>query len=173
MRKALTVVRLIVLSVLALLSVGIAGVGIAAPSFGKVVIPRPGPLSRGDAPWLAVLSFKDGVYYGRVFPSSMFEYDEQGQDLMGSLHRPTCYVTWQDLSTPEGKATRQYGIVISAPCLFALATVLGLYPGNVFMRGPLRRWRLGRRHREGLCVNCGYDLTGNTTGTCPECGLSK
>ena len=26
------------------------------------------------------------------------------------------------------------------------------------------------RRREGLCVRCGYDLTGNVSGTCPECG---
>ena len=27
-----------------------------------------------------------------------------------------------------------------------------------------------RRERLGLCRSCGYDLTGNTSGTCPECG---
>ena len=27
-----------------------------------------------------------------------------------------------------------------------------------------------RRHRPGLCPSCGYSLTGNTSGTCPECG---
>ena len=26
------------------------------------------------------------------------------------------------------------------------------------------------RHRAALCANCGYDLTGNTSGRCPECG---
>ncbi len=26
------------------------------------------------------------------------------------------------------------------------------------------------RHRLGRCPRCGYDLSGNTTGTCPECG---
>ncbi len=26
------------------------------------------------------------------------------------------------------------------------------------------------RRRRGLCIKCGYNLTGNTTGTCPECG---
>ena len=31
-----------------------------------------------------------------------------------------------------------------------------------------------RRHfrRPGHCPKCGYDLTGNTTGVCPECGRS-
>ena len=27
-----------------------------------------------------------------------------------------------------------------------------------------------RRKRLGRCTNCSYDLTGNTTGRCPECG---
>jgi hypothetical protein len=26
------------------------------------------------------------------------------------------------------------------------------------------------RSKEGLCLKCGYDLTGNVSGTCPECG---
>jgi len=35
--------------------------------------------------------------------------------------------------------------------------------------GPLRR---RRRRRRGLCAVCGYDLTGNESGICPECGRS-
>jgi hypothetical protein len=33
-----------------------------------------------------------------------------------------------------------------------------------------RRRRERRRFRAGLCGACGYDLTGNVTGVCPECG---
>ena len=36
----------------------------------------------------------------------------------------------------------------------------------VYPRLTRRRWR--RKH--GLCVSCGYDLTGNVSGRCPECG---
>lgn len=32
-------------------------------------------------------------------------------------------------------------------------------------------WLDRRRARPGLCTACGYDLTGNVSGTCPECGL--
>jgi len=45
--------------------------------------------------------------------------------------------------------------------------VLGAYPAFAFIRGPMRRWR---RRRKGLCLKCGYDLTGNESGVCPECG---
>jgi hypothetical protein len=41
------------------------------------------------------------------------------------------------------------------------------YPAIALIRGPLRR---RRRRRRGLCVSCGYDLTGNVTGRCSECG---
>ena len=30
-----------------------------------------------------------------------------------------------------------------------------------------------RRRRLGRCPGCGYDLTGNVSGVCPECGNSK
>ncbi len=43
----------------------------------------------------------------------------------------------------------------------------GAYPIFVFIRGPLRRYR---RRRRGLCLTCGYDLEGNLSGVCPECG---
>ncbi len=31
----------------------------------------------------------------------------------------------------------------------------------------------GLRRQMGLCIRCGYDLTGNTSGTCPECGTQQ
>ncbi len=32
--------------------------------------------------------------------------------------------------------------------------------------------RTRRRKRLGQCITCGYDLTGNQSGTCPECGAT-
>ena len=51
--------------------------------------------------------------------------------------------------------------------LWMILLFLTPYPTLAFIRGPLRRWR---RKRKGLCLACGYDLTGNVTGTCSECG---
>ena len=45
--------------------------------------------------------------------------------------------------------------------------VLAAYPGFAFVRGPVRRWR---RRKRGLCLTCGYNLEGNVSGVCPECG---
>lgn len=49
-----------------------------------------------------------------------------------------------------------------------LAGLVATYPATAFIRGPLRRYR---RRKRGLCVNCGYNLTGNVSGICPECGV--
>jgi hypothetical protein len=34
----------------------------------------------------------------------------------------------------------------------------------------LRGWKVGRRVRRNRCRTCDYDLTGNLSGVCPECG---
>jgi predicted RNA-binding Zn-ribbon protein involved in translation (DUF1610 family) len=49
--------------------------------------------------------------------------------------------------------------------------LLGAYPVFAFVRASLRRWR-HRRDRRGLCSKCEYDLTGNVSGVCPECGTA-
>lgn len=51
--------------------------------------------------------------------------------------------------------------------LWAPALLLLLYPTFTIIRSSARR---NRRRRKGLCINCGYNLTGNLTGVCPECG---
>ncbi len=35
------------------------------------------------------------------------------------------------------------------------------------INGPTRRWW---RHHKGCCTECGYNLTGNRSHRCPECG---
>ena len=58
-------------------------------------------------------------------------------------------------------------IELSAPG-WLLALALSVYPTISVLRGPLRR---RRRRRRGECLNCGYNLTGNVTGICSECGV--
>ena len=54
--------------------------------------------------------------------------------------------------------------------LWIVTLLFAAYPAFAFIRGPLRRWR--RRHR-GLCLKCGYNLEGNVSGVCSECGKAR
>jgi hypothetical protein len=60
---------------------------------------------------------------------------------------------------------RSFRMPLWLPLLLLLAT-----PTAAVIRGPIRRCR---RRRKGCCVRCGYDLTGNVTGVCPECGTAR
>jgi Flp pilus assembly protein TadB len=66
--------------------------------------------------------------------------------------------------------------------LLAAAAARGEYAGVAVVVGMIaaaglpawywwrRPYRDARRAEKGLCVRCGYDLTGNVSGVCPECG---
>ena len=58
------------------------------------------------------------------------------------------------------------GVNMTLPLWMPLL-LFGMPLGMLLARGPLRRWS---RRRRGLCLTCGYNLEGNTSGTCPECG---
>ncbi len=49
---------------------------------------------------------------------------------------------------------------------WALALLLAL----VAARWWYLSWAVRHRPRMGCCGKCGYDLTGNVSGRCPECG---
>ena len=53
---------------------------------------------------------------------------------------------------------------------WTVSTIFAAYPMLAFFRGPLRRYR---RRRHGLCIRCAYNLEGNVSGVCPECGEAR
>ncbi len=66
-------------------------------------------------------------------------------------------------------------IVLSIVCsgaepwlMFVVAILAGI--GIVYTIHTVNGSRIERRWRAGLCVRCGYQLYGNVSGTCPECG---
>lgn len=70
---------------------------------------------------------------------------------------------------PMAKAHRVCDLVFAAVFfpLWSAFLICGTYPAIVAIRGPVRRYR---RRKRGLCIQCAYDLTGNESGRCPECG---
>lgn len=68
-------------------------------------------------------------------------------------------------SKPHGNGYRTTWIAFP----LALPTILLVLTGTLpILVGPVKRWR---RKRNGLCIHCGYNLTGSQSGRCPECGL--
>lgn len=87
-------------------------------------------------------------------------------------------------------------VVIAAPIVWLLDPIAtsistniprGVVPGGLYLLfvvpavpwpadniyiGTIKR-RLAARRRAGRRQHCGYDLTGNTSGRCPECGTSS
>jgi hypothetical protein len=58
-------------------------------------------------------------------------------------------------------------LVACAPVIVVVAPAAGVFALLWWLMDPLKA---DRRRRLGLCVGCGYDLTGNVSGVCPECG---
>ncbi|HEY8748942.1 MAG TPA: hypothetical protein VIM11_13255 [Tepidisphaeraceae bacterium] len=59
-----------------------------------------------------------------------------------------------------------YGVIVPHAAFMLLFGSFGM----VWLRRVIRDTVHRRRSARGLCVSCSYDLTGNTSGTCPECG---
>ena len=54
-----------------------------------------------------------------------------------------------------------------AAIALGIAVVPVLY---MFVYAATLSIRLKKKYLQSGCVGCGYDLTSNTTGACPECG---
>ncbi len=54
--------------------------------------------------------------------------------------------------------------------LWLPGVLFAAYPVVAVIVPNLRSFRRAHREQDGLCVECGYDLTGNVSGVCPECG---
>ncbi len=75
-----------------------------------------------------------------------------------------CSLPTQNANAPIPLPTKIGYLTFPIWCpLLAFAII----PAFVLIRGPLRR-RARRKRNE--CVGCGYNMTGNESGVCPECG---
>lgn len=65
--------------------------------------------------------------------------------------------TWRTPTNPTFQIGVPYWLIclaISFPCLIRVT----------------RYVKAKQRKAQGVCINCGYNLTGNVSGICPECG---
>jgi len=67
---------------------------------------------------------------------------------------------------PDVKVSPYRGIAFSAFVPFWCLIAVTLNPTVIL-------WRRGRRIPAGYCESCGYDLTGNESGVCPEYGTTR
>jgi|SRR5665213_1020455 len=81
-----------------------------------------------------------------------------------SLLCATVYIVSQAISVAPNPNYRRDNIIIS------LATTGGAGVFCLMALSLTRKRRRQARSLGGKCVHCGYDLTGNVSGTCPECG---
>lgn len=63
----------------------------------------------------------------------------------------------QEFVLPDG-SNLGFAVPLGSPLLILLPVSVALWRHN------------RRRPPKGYCQTCGYDLTGNVTGVCPECG---
>src|SRR5205085_1172569 len=54
--------------------------------------------------------------------------------------------------------------------LLLLTVLPALWVIELGARNVLEYWCVNRRYLAGQCRSCGYDLAGNASGVCPECG---
>jgi len=126
-------------------------------------------------------SLRGHVRVGYIYRLAHFKvpqiYDVEGWGWMGMGRMPDPICAKE---APSLCPSYCFGLLVSTQVQFGnggiqavavphwlLFVLLAAYPTFSFVRGPLRRWR---RKRAGTCLKCGYNLTGNESGICPECG---
>jgi len=67
------------------------------------------------------------------------------------------------------RGTNDAGLSNAGAIVLASLCAVGFWVTWALLR---RRLRLSQRLQFGCCPNCGYNLTGNTSGVCPECGTT-
>jgi hypothetical protein len=147
---------------------------------------------------LSVVSYFPTKYYTIVFPPSTPSGGRQPMEL--SVYKGSFYVDYYEYSgigrSPK-PGWREYGVIndpIFSERMWHLAHVLQTHPGmtgsvpfnrnvplipiSLMSFGILLALAVRRRRRHqllstgGYCSICSYDLTGNVSGVCSECGTA-
>jgi hypothetical protein len=103
---------------------------------------------------------------------AVFRRSRAAANLMTTLCLATAVFSAFAFSATVGEIIFEPGSPLAAvPALGFHATLAGCATAAGVVN---RRWGTQLRHRPrpGLCLRCGYNLTGNLSGVCPECGAA-
>ena len=173
-RRALGIFRKVVIVVLTLAAVGTGTSGVVV---GSGCLPLGKMWFWGE---LDADAIRDGAPYGyawvgwgasRHLSLSHVQYLDRPSALWKkrSSGPGWAYQTSVGQNLPTGLYFRSHKIMLSFVVLIVMFVLFAAYPTLALIRGPLRRWR---RRKRRLCLRCGYDLRGNVSGVCPECGTA-
>ncbi|MCO6438016.1 MAG: hypothetical protein J5J06_13065 [Phycisphaerae bacterium] len=108
--------------------------------------------------------FRLGFYKGSIFVNGAC-------CVCGDPYAPPGTLVFAALPKGLAAATREPGIYdhLSDPryLRYEWAFLASLLLGRIL---AIPAARLAKRKRKGICANCAYDLRGNVSGVCPECG---
>lgn len=118
--------------------------------FGLLRVNKPFRPPKRDAtevwPWFGSARLPDPDFFGSIL----------GNEWLGGL-----------ILTVDGPFASGRLRAVAVPCPLLVIFILGSYLAFVV---AARHLQIQRRKRRNQCVDCAYDLTGNESGVCPECG---
>src|SRR5688500_10095318 len=92
--------------------------------------------------------------------SALFVLPVLGISIWGAVQEPELLNPWNNTFLSE-----LWILILPALVCSSLIMANALF-------GFRAAWRAIRPGAAGRCLACGYDLTGNVSGTCPECGTA-
>ena len=99
-----------------------------------------------------------------LFPRTFLGFAHKADTRPGANVGLVPELTRRGVRTPPGQLWSRFWRVP----LWAVALAAAALPAS----SARRRYRTRSRRRSGRCPACGYDLTGNVSGACPECGTA-
>ncbi len=138
-------------------------------------------LTADDPRWLAYANYRGLEIEARGWPVPAMWCDVSDKEMLrqwAGLKRPQ--ILWAEGIVMPWRRHDAVGSTIRLPLRpipvgFAIdAGLWSLVWGMLFgtLVGGRRGWDRWRRLSIGCCAKCGYSLTGNTSGACPECGAT-